>query len=168
MRALRRTLTLLPLFMGCAHPAPVPASDPDDPYAALERLSTEIDRSVAWARAAAPSRVPRGDAAGALNILRLLLRSIDEEIAWADTERPYFVHQDTRFAKLALGNPDNLYTVVRVDDDGAPPPLCARRRERRGVPRAAPSPHNKTPRRRHRAPYSTTAGEPRRRGRDSI
>ena len=119
MRALRRTLTLLPFFMGCAHPAPVPASDPDDPYAALERLSREIDRSVAWARAASPSRVPRGDAAGALNILRLLLRSIDEEIAWADTERPYFVHQDTRFAKLALGNPDNLYTVVRVDDDGA-------------------------------------------------
>jgi len=102
------------LTLGCAHT--LAPERKDDPFAALVRLADDIKEAAHFAKQAAPSAVPRGEAEGALQVIRQLLRAIDEELAWADTLHPYFVHQDTRFAKLALGNPDNLYTSVRVDD----------------------------------------------------
>ncbi len=48
--------------------------------------------------------------------MRLLRRAIDEELVWADTDHPYFQAQDERYAKLALGNPDNLYLVTRIEE----------------------------------------------------
>jgi hypothetical protein len=118
MRRSIRALALSVLALGCAHE---PAGPPprDDPYAALSALAQRIQDGARFAREAGPSRVPGGEADGAIHVVRQLLRAIDEELAWADTQHPYFVHQDTRFAKLALGNPDNLYTVVRVDDDAS-------------------------------------------------
>jgi hypothetical protein len=118
MRRSIRALALSLLVQGCAHEPPA-APPSDDPYAALSALADQIQEGVRLAREAGPSRVPGGEADGAIHVVRQLLRAIDEELAWADTEHPYFVHQDTRFAKLALGNPDNLYTVVRVDDDAS-------------------------------------------------
>ncbi len=94
-----------------------PVLDPGDPFDALHRLSDAIAESAEIARSDAASAVPNGGAEGALHVLRLLRRAVDEEIAWADTAHPFFQVQDERFAKLALGNPDNLYLVTRVDDD---------------------------------------------------
>lgn len=94
-----------------------PARDPADPFDSLHRLSGAIAESAEIARGDAASAVPNGGAEGALHVLRLLRRAIDEEIAWADTAHPFFQVQDERFAKLALGNPDNLYLVTRIDDD---------------------------------------------------
>ncbi|MBJ18227.1 MAG: hypothetical protein GY910_04995 [bacterium] len=88
-----------------------------DPYQALERLAGELEAAVDIAREEEASSVPFGRGEGALHILRLLRRAIDEELAWADTEHPYFQAQDERYAKVALGNPDNLYLVSRVEDD---------------------------------------------------
>lgn len=97
--------------------APSAAADLADPYAALERLALQLDEAADTARAAEASAVPFGRGEGALHVLRLLRRAIDEELAWADTDHPYFQTQDERYAKLALGNPDNLYLVARVEDD---------------------------------------------------
>lgn len=97
--------------------AGAPGRAVDDPFAALERLGSELARASRIARDAEASAVPYGGGEGALHVLRLLRRAIDEEIAWADTEHPFFQAQDERYAKLALGNPDNLYLVTRVDDD---------------------------------------------------
>lgn len=94
-----------------------PVRDPEDPFDALHGLAEAIEESAEVARADAASAVPNGAAEGALHVLRLLRRAVDEEIAWADTAHPFFQTQDERFAKLALGNPDNLYLVTRVDDD---------------------------------------------------
>ena len=96
---------------------PSPSQAPADPFDALHRLSEAIAASAEVARTDEASTVPNGRAEGALHVLRLLRRAIDEEIAWADTAHPFFQAQDERFAKLALGNPDNLYLVTRVDDD---------------------------------------------------
>ena len=94
-----------------------PARDPADPFDSLHRLAAEIAESAEIARVDEASSVPNGGAEGALHVLRLLRRAIDEEIAWADTAHPFFQAQDERFAKLALGNPDNLYLVTRIDDE---------------------------------------------------
>lgn len=88
-----------------------------DPFAALDRFAETLRQVGATAREAGPSRVPFGRSEGALHVLRLMRRAIDEELAWADTRHPYFQAQDERFAKLALGNPDNLYLMARCDDD---------------------------------------------------
>ena len=93
------------------------ATSPEDPYAALEVLAAEIVASARLAREHPASKVPLGKGEGALHVLRLLRRAIDEELAWADTAHPFFQAQDERYAKLALGNPDNLYLVARADDD---------------------------------------------------
>lgn len=87
-----------------------------DPFAALVRLADELKASARIARDAEASKVPYGRGEGALHVLRLLRRAIDEELAWADTDHPYFQAQDERYAKLALGNPDNLYLVTRAED----------------------------------------------------
>ncbi|HPG24239.1 MAG: hypothetical protein H6748_16565 [Spirochaetaceae bacterium] len=89
----------------------------DDPYLALERLADRLKETAAIAREAQPSRAPFGRGEGALHVLRLLRRAVDEELAWADTRHPWLQVQDERFAKLALGNPDNLYLVARCEDD---------------------------------------------------
>lgn len=94
-----------------------PTLEEGDPFDALHRLSDAIAASAEVARVDEASAVPYGAGEGALHVLRLLRRAIDEEIAWADTRHPFFQVQDERFAKLALGNPDNLYLVARVDDD---------------------------------------------------
>ena len=88
-----------------------------DPYAALDRFAEQLKATTEVARNAAASELPFGRGEGALHVLRLMRRAIDEELAWADTQHPYLQVQDERFAKLALGNPDNLYLVTRVDDD---------------------------------------------------
>ncbi len=93
------------------------AQDLQDPFAALDRLADQLKATTEVARRAAPSKLPFGRGEGALHVLRLMRRAIDEELAWADTQHPYFQVQDERFAKLALGNPDNLYLVTRIDDD---------------------------------------------------
>lgn len=112
---------MLTLILGCS--GPVLQSEyleevVPDPYAALSRLADQIRDSGSVARANPASDVEFGRGEGALHVLRLLRRAIDEEIAWADTDHPYFQAQDERYAKLALGNPDNLYLVTRVEDDG--------------------------------------------------
>jgi hypothetical protein len=88
-----------------------------DPYRALERLASQLAETARIAEEAEPSSVPYGRAEGALHVLRLMRRAIDEELAWADTLHPYFQIQDERYARLALGNPDNLYLVARIEDD---------------------------------------------------
>ncbi len=118
MRRSIRALAPVWLLLGCAD-APQTAATDRDPYAALEALADRIKEGAQLAREAPPSQLPGGRADGAIHLVRQLLRAIDEELAWADTEHPYFVHQDTRFAKLVLGNPDNLYSVVRADDDAS-------------------------------------------------
>lgn len=110
-----KRLAWLPLLLGAAPVAGEPSGP--DPYQSVDRLAEAIEQAAAIAREAAPSRAPNGRGEGALHVVRLLLRAIDEELAWADTDFPYFQAQDERFAKLALGNPDNLYLVSRVDDD---------------------------------------------------
>lgn len=111
------------LLMACSSPTPQsnfssPAPPaPGDPYAALERLADQIRASARVARENPASELPFGQGEGALHVLRLLRRAIDEELAWADTDHPFFQAQDERYAKLALGNPDNLYLVTRVEDD---------------------------------------------------
>ena len=87
--------------LACAHESTTAPGRTDDPFAALTRLADDIQEAARFAQQTAPSSVPRGEADGALHVVRLLLRAIDEELAWADTLHPYFVHQDTRFAKLA-------------------------------------------------------------------
>jgi len=111
------TSLLLWACLSPTEPVPVTSRDAEDPYAALERLAVQLAESVDTARSAEASRVPFGRGEGALHVLRLLRRAIDEELAWADTDHPYFQAQDERYAKLALGNPDNLYLVARVEDD---------------------------------------------------
>ncbi len=103
----------------CRAPEPptAGASDPGDPYAALRGLGASLARMADLAEADPASDVPHGRGEGALHVLRLMRRAIDEEIAWADTAHPFFQAQDERYAKLALGNPDNLYLVARTDDD---------------------------------------------------
>ncbi len=113
------TILLLATAACASSPESGRPSDPEtsNPYAALSRLAQTIDDSRAVAEAADASKVPLGRSEGALHVLRLLRRAIDEEIAWADTEFPYFQAQDERYAKLALGNPDNLYLAARVDEN---------------------------------------------------
>lgn len=96
-----------------------PAPGANDPFDAVDRLAERLKESAQIAREARPAGMPRGRAEGALHVLRQLLRAMDEELAWANTDQPYFDDADTRFAKLALGNPDNLYLVARVDDDAS-------------------------------------------------
>ncbi len=88
-----------------------------DPFVALTRLAEQLTVSAGVASGADAAAVPFGRGEGALHVLRLMRRAIDEEIAWANTQHPYFQTQDERYAKLALGNPDNLYLVTRVDHD---------------------------------------------------
>jgi len=109
-------LVAVALSLACQSPPPA-ASDPDDPFDALRALARTIVESAEIARADEAASVPNGRGEGALHVLRLLRRAVDEELAWADTAHPFFQVQDERFAKLALGNPDNLYLVTRVDDD---------------------------------------------------
>lgn len=99
-----------------AQPAAPNAADPLD---AVDKLAERLKEAAQIAREARPAGMPRGPAEGALHVLRQLLRAMDEELAWADTTQPYFDDADTRFAKLALDNPDNLYLVARVDDDAS-------------------------------------------------
>ena len=108
-------------LVGCQSPQPqsVEAPNAGDPFAALHGLSQQISAMAELARVDSASQVPGGQGEGALHVLRLLRRAIDEEIAWANTDYPYFQAQDERYAKLALGNPDNLYLVARLDDDAA-------------------------------------------------
>jgi len=104
---------------GCSsrsEPIPATIAEASDPYAALDRLAEELKASTEIARQAEASKVPFGRGEGALHVLRLLRRAIDEELVWADTDHPYLQAQDERYAKLALGNPDNLYLVSRVED----------------------------------------------------
>ena len=93
------------------------SANPLDPFDALVSLADQLKASAETARDSDASSVPFGRGEGALHVLRLMRRAIDEELAWADTEHPYFKAQDERYAKLALGNPDNLYLVTRVEDD---------------------------------------------------
>ena len=95
------------------------AGSATDPFAAIDGLSTTLARMAALARDQSAARVPYGRGEGALHVLRLMRRAIDEEIAWAGTDHPYFQVQDERYAKLALGNPDNLYLVARVEEGAA-------------------------------------------------
>ena len=90
--------------------------DASDPFVALHRLSRQVSEMAELASVDDASQVPNGRGEGALHVLRLLRRAIDEEIAWANTDHPYFQAQDERYAKLALGNPDNLYLVARLED----------------------------------------------------
>ncbi|MGY8737324.1 MAG: hypothetical protein ACKVIW_07385, partial [bacterium] len=108
-------------LVGCQSPQPqsVEAPNAGDPFAALHGLSQQVSAMAELARVDSASQVPGGQGEGALHVLRLLRRAIDEEIAWANTDYPYFQAQDERYAKLALGNPDNLYLVARLDDDAA-------------------------------------------------
>jgi len=106
--------------VGCtsrSEPIALATPDASDPFAALDRLADQLKASGEVARHAEASGVPFGRGEGALHVLRLLRRAIDEELAWADTDHPYLQAQDERYAKLALGNPDNLYLVARVEED---------------------------------------------------
>jgi hypothetical protein len=118
--AVLSALSILLLQAGC-ETSPKPrideAAEASDPYAALDRLADQLKASAEVAREAGASNVPFGRGEGALHVMRLLRRAIDEELVWADTDHPYFQAQDERYAKLALGNPDNLYLVTRVEDD---------------------------------------------------
>jgi len=119
------SLCLTALLTACETPVEASPSSlrgspvADDPYDALEILAAEIVASARLARENRASDVPLGKGEGALHVLRLLRRAIDEELAWADTDHPFFQAQDERYAKLALGNPDNLYLVTRADDQAA-------------------------------------------------
>ena len=106
---------------GCAAPAvdEVRASSPEDPFASVAELAAALTRMAELARGHSASDVPYGRGEGALHVLRLMRRAIDEEIAWADTDHPWFQVQDERYAKLALGNPDNLYLVARAEEGAA-------------------------------------------------
>jgi len=120
-RAVARPLGLLAsmIVLGCASPGKGDASALDDPFVAVAELSATLTRMAEIARDHSASTVPYGRGEGALHVLRLMRRAIDEEIAWADTAHPYFQVQDERYAKLALGNPDNLYLVARAEEGAA-------------------------------------------------
>jgi hypothetical protein len=117
---LAKIVLLLCLAPACSQHEPGAPSarraDPNDPYVALRGLGDGLARMADRAEADPASQVPNGRGEGALHVLRLMRRAIDEEIAWADTAHPFFQAQDERYAKLALGNPDNLYLVARTED----------------------------------------------------
>ena len=112
------SVLILSFVLACSStPAARPVIDPADPFDGLRRLADQLEASAEIAQTASASSVPFGQGEGALHVLRLMRRAIDEEIAWANTDQPFFQAQDERYAKLALGNPDNLYLVTRVEDD---------------------------------------------------
>ncbi|MCB0057793.1 MAG: DUF1214 domain-containing protein [Caldilineaceae bacterium] len=94
------------------------SEETDDPYAALDRFAAQLQATTEVARRSSASQVPFGRGNGATGILRLLRRALDEELAAADTRHPFFQIQDAWYARLGMSNPDNLYLIARIDDDG--------------------------------------------------